>query len=102
MAVSQNQTLKVGLQLINNQSYLVKFYLLYSANYANNMNTIIINVNGQTLSTLTSLNQLSSTLDSSNGAASPLFVHKVKLDLMNQDVLSNFSLVVNGSSTSGE
>lgn len=94
--------MNISRSLRNNQSYLVKFYLLYTSNYVNNLNNITVKINGQTLSTLTALDQSTSTLDSSNDAASPLFIKQLKFDLMNQPVSSNFSLFINGSSPASE
>jgi len=65
--------MNISMQLNNNQSYLVKFYLLYSQNYANNLNNITVKINGQALSTLSSLDKLTSTLDSSDSGAAQLF-----------------------------
>jgi len=73
MAISQSQVMNISMQLNNNQSYLVKFYLLYSQNYANNLNNITVKINGQALSTLSSLDKLTSTLDSSDSGAAQLF-----------------------------
>jgi hypothetical protein len=61
-AGSQAQLLNLGLDLPNNQSYLIKFQLLYSLSYAQNLSQLNITVNGKPHTTLNSLDFLASTL----------------------------------------
>jgi hypothetical protein len=103
VASSQAQSLNIGLNLSNSQSYLIKFYLLYSLNYAQGLNQLNITVNGQPYTSFSSLDTFTSTLiqEANNGAAQ-LFVTAVKIDLMGKPCLSNFSIGLKGSSQVNE
>lgn len=61
---SLNQILKFNLSLTNNQSYFIKFYLIYTSAFADGLQRLTINLNDDPTTTqnFTSLDRLSSTL----------------------------------------
>jgi hypothetical protein len=103
LASSQSQALNLGLTLNNDQSYFIKFYLLYSLNYAQNLNQLNITVNGKPFTSYTTLDTHSSTLlrEVNNGGVQ-LFSTVVKIDLMGKPCLSNFSIGLKGSAQVNE
>lgn len=103
VASSQAQSLNLGLELSNNQSYLIKFYLLYSLNYAQNLNQLSITVNGQPYTSYSTLDTLTSTLlQEGNNAAAQLYATAIKIDLIGKPCKANFSIGFKGSSQANE
>ena len=100
---SQTQTLVLSQSLSSDQSYFIKFYLLYSQNYAQQLSQLNVTVNGQPYTSYTTLDIFSSTLlpEVSNGSVQ-LFSTLVKIDLMGKPCLSNFSLGFKGNSAANE
>lgn len=103
VASSQAQSLNLGINLSTNQSYLIKFQLLYSLSYAQNLSQLNITVNGQPYTSYSSLDTLSSTLlQQANNGAAQLYSTAIKIDLMMKPCLKNFSIGLKGASSSNE
>lgn len=80
---SQNRILNLGLQLVNNQSYLIKFYLLFPESYSQNKTNFIFTIDTTVWNT-SNLDYSKATLTDVNNGQMQLFVLPFKIDRMGQ------------------